>query len=406
MRKFLASSVTLRSHATLKSIAQIVVFASIASFASAQQFNTLYSFTGNSDGAYPVGTVIRDSQGNLYGTAWYGGNANGTDGHGTVYEYTASGEIKVLYAFTGDSDGSNPFSGLVMDSQGNLYGTTPSGGTFGECSTGCGVVYEVTPEGKELVLHSFYGPDGIVPMSGLYRDAQGNLYGTTTSEGGLYGGGTVFELTNFFGFATLYAFEGGSDGAAPYAGVTMDNMSNIYGTTSFGGGIGLSTTRRNNGTAFEITRTGAKETLHSFSGGLDGAIPDGVLAWNPVGGLFGTTSTDGKYGCGTVFQIIPDGKEKILHEFSGTPDGCTLWAGVSLDAKGNIFGTTVGGGEYGFGAVFVITPSGQEKILHSFTGSDGSSPFGGLVVDGKGNIYGTASSGGAYGFGTIFEITQ
>ena len=405
MRKFLARPVTRRNQATLKLIGRIMLFASIASFASAQQFNTLYSFIGNSDGAYPVGTVIRDGQGNFYGTTWYGGNANGTDGHGTVYEYTASGEIRVLYAFTGDSDGSNPFSGLVMDSQGNLYGTTPSGGAFGECSTGCGVVYEITPEGKELVLHSFYGPDGIVPMSGLFLSTEGNLYGTTTS-GGSFSGGTVFELSNSFGFVTLHAFDG-QDGAEPYAGVVMDNASNIYGTTSFGGNTGVSGTRRNNGTTFEITQSGTEETLHRFSGASDGAMPYGSLVWTSLGGLFGTTSSDGTYHCGTVFQIRSDGGKKILHEFTQTSDGCFPWAGVTLDAKGNIFGTTLYGGEYGFGTVFVITPSGKEKILHSFSnGSDGSSPYGGLVLDGKGNIYGTASSGGAYGAGTIFEITQ
>jgi uncharacterized repeat protein (TIGR03803 family) len=128
------------------------------------------------------------------------------------------------------------------------------------------------------------------------------------------------------------------------------------------------------------------------------------------GGLFGTTTGGGKlgdsYGCGTVFQMTPDGQERILHEFTGTPDGCVPWAGVTLDGKGNMFGATYYGGEYGLGTVFMITPSGEETILHSFSGSDGAGPYGGVVLDSSGNIYGTTVGGGAYSAGTIFKITQ
>ncbi len=396
-------------------IGQMALFICIvASSALAQQYTVLYNFTGNADGDTPAGTLIRDTQGNLYGTTQYGGNGNGLAGHGTVFEYTASGELNTLYAFTGNSDGSNPFSGLVRDSQGNLYGTAPYGGAFTlDCPQGCGVIYEVTSEGETLVRHSFagnnYGTDGLFPMGGLFLDSQGNLYGTT-----LYGGGgnagTVFKLIDDFSFVTLYAFEGGRDGVYPYAGVTMDNLSNIYGTTYFGGEVGPSVNHRDNGTAFEITQAGVKQTLHRFSSGLDGANPSASLTWSPQGGLFGTTQGGGKLGwnggCGTVFQMTPDGAQRILHEFTGTPDGCGPWAGVSLDAKGNMFGTTYFGGQYGQGAVFMITPSGEETILHSFGGPDGAGPYGGLVLDGSGNIYGAAAFGGASGAGTIFKITQ
>ena len=250
-------------------IGQMALFICIvASSALAQQYTVLYNFTGNADGDTPAGTLIRDTQGNLYGTTQYGGNGNGLAGHGTVFEYTASGELNTLYAFTGNSDGSNPFSGLVRDSQGNLYGTAPYGGTFTlDCPQGCGVIYEVTSEGETLVRHSFagnnYGTDGLFPMGGLFLDSQGNLYGTT-----LYGGGgnagTVFKLIDDFSFVTLYAFEGGRDGVYPYAGVTMDNLSNIYGTTYFGGEVGPSVNHRDNGTAFEIIQAESSKRSTDF----------------------------------------------------------------------------------------------------------------------------------------------
>jgi uncharacterized repeat protein (TIGR03803 family) len=393
-------------------IGQIVLFAcTMASSALAQQYTLLYNFTGNADGDTPAGTLIRDSQGNLYGTTQYGGNASGLAGHGTVFEYTASGQMNTLYAFTGNADGSNPFAGVVRDTQGNLYGTTPYGGTFTSyCAQGCGVVYEITSVGEELVRHSFEGSDGLFPMGGLFIDAQGYLYGTTMT-GGSNGvnAGTVFSLSPGFIFGTIYGFEANRDGELPYAGVTIDNLGDIYGITTYGGEIGASVSHRSNGTVFEINRYGVKETPHTFSGGLDGAHPYGALAWSQKGGLYGTTSSGGKLGWnggGTVFQMEPAGEEKIVHEFTGTPDGGYPFAGVTLDTNGNIYGTTYYGGEYGQGSVFMITPSGKETILHSFSGSDGAGPYGGLVLDGSGNIYGAAAFGGAYGAGTLFEIVQ
>lgn len=394
-------------------IGQLALFICIVgSCALAQQYTVLYNFTGNADGDTPAGTLIRDSQGNLYGTTQYGGNGNGSAGHGTVFEFTASGQMNTLYAFTGDSDGSNPLAGVVRDSQGNLYGTTPYGGTFSSyCAQGCGVVYEVTSEGEELVRHSFYGSDGSWPMGGLFLTAQGYLYGTTSS-GGTNGvnAGTVFALFSGFGFDTIYGFEGDENGTSPHAGITMDDVGNIYGTTYYGGEVGPFNSDRNNGTAFEINLYGVTEILHRFSGGLDGAHPSDALAWSQHGGLFGTTSSGGESGwngCGTIFQMTPDGEQRILHEFTSTPsDGCYPEAGVTLDAKGNMFGTTYYGGEYGLGTVFMITPSGEETILHSFTGSDGAGPYGGVVLDSSGNIYGAAAYGGANNSGTIYEITQ
>ena len=379
----------------------------------------LYSFGNGTDGQNPYAGLIFDKNGNLYGTTVGGG----TYTYGTVFELTpqAGGgwTEKVLYSFGNGTDGHNP-GGLIMDAAGNLYGTTNRGGTYG-----AGTVFELTPQAgggwTETVLYSFgNGTDGADPLGGLIFDAAGDLYGTT-SRGGTYGGGMVFELTPQAGGGwkekVLHGFGNGPDGAGPLAGVIFDATGNLYGTTYEAGAYAQ-------GTVFELTlgltrHVGLDWTetvLHDFSlNGPDGAFPYGSLIFDAAGNLYGTTYEAGASSVGAVFELTPEAgggwTETVLHNFNfNGADGQNPYAGLTLDAAGNLYGTTVVGGTYNYGTVFELTPQAgggwTEKVLYSFgNGTDGAKPLAGLIFDASGNLYGTTDQGGTSGFGTVFELT-
>lgn len=362
--------------------------------AQAQTESVLYSFgTGSPDGAYPIAGLVRDKKGNLYGTTWSGGL-----GIGSVFELTATGTEKVLYSFGQSGDGGYPYAGLVLGKKGNLYGTTQAGGAYGG-----GTVFMVTPAGVETVLYSFTGgADGYQPIGGLVLDKLGNLYGTTQSGGANGGVGTVFKLTPTGTETVLYSFTGGADGAYPQGGLIFDKVGNLYGTTAQGGDPSCSC-----GTVFKVAPTGTETVLYSFPvGGADGGYPNGALVLGKKGYLYGTTSSYGSGNNGTVFKVSPTGKETTLYSFAGTPDGGQPDGSLVFDKKGNLYGTTQAGGVSGIGTVFELTPAGVETLLHSFTDNpDGSGPrYGGLVLDALGNLYGTTAFGGANGQGTVFKV--
>jgi uncharacterized repeat protein (TIGR03803 family) len=379
----------------------LAVFA--ARSAEGQTLTVLYNFTGSPDGAAPVAGVVRDSEGNLYGTTLVGGNNSGT-----VFEVSANGTETILHSFRGKRDGSEPWAGLVRDPQGNLYGTTAYGGAFN-----FGVVFEVTKAGKERVLYSFAGlPDGQHPMAGLVRDAAGNFYGTTSAGGGgncNYGAGcgTVFMLSNTGTETVLHSFAGGTmDGASPVAGLVRDASGNLYGTTYGGGASGL-------GTVFKVDPPGQETVLYSFAGyPTDGENPAAGLIWH-AGNLYGTTSAGGAYSYGTVFRVTKTGRESVLYSFGGTSsDGRNPAAGLVGDAVGNLYGTTQAGGGTvcageGCGTLFKLTKRGKETVLCAFAaGNDASIPLAGVILDAEGNLYGTTSNGGtARGPGTLFKLT-
>ena len=285
--------------------------------------NVLHPFGGTPDGALPVaGLVIGAKYGNFFGTTSGGGK-----GFGIVFELTGKHHKteKVLYSFSGGSDGAVPVAGLAIDKAGNLYGTTSGGG-----NNGLGVVFELTKSSNymhEIVLHSFSGGiDGAVPVAGLVIDSQGNLFGTT-SGGGKSGFGIVFVLNGKHQETVLHTFSGGgSDGAVPKAGLIFDKTDNLYGTTSKGGSNGL-------GVAFELLKNGGykkEAVLHSFAGASEGADPEAGLAFGPQTNLFGTTSAGGK-GFGVVFELTASSgytKETVLHTFSGGGDGAVPLAGL------------------------------------------------------------------------------
>jgi uncharacterized repeat protein (TIGR03803 family) len=311
-------------------------------FSHAQTLTLLHSFAGgNTDGSTPWAGLVRDSSGNLYGTTYYGG----TGGAGVVFKTTSTGTTTILHSFAGgNSDGAYPsFGSLVRDSSGNLYGTTYSGGTGGE-----GVVFKTTSTGTTTILHSFAGgnSDGAYAFAGLVMDSSGNLYGTTY-YGGTGGAGVVFKTTSTGTTTILHSFSGGnSDGANPYAGLDMDSSGNLYGTTYSGstGGAGV---------VFKTTSTGTTTVLHSFTGGnSDGANPYAGLVMDSSGNLYGTTYSG---GAGVVFKTTSTGTTTILHSFAGgNSDGAHPYAGLVMDSSGNLYGTSLQGGSGGFGVVFKL----------------------------------------------------
>jgi uncharacterized repeat protein (TIGR03803 family) len=381
--------------------------------ARGQTYTVLYNFTGGTDGGNPHAGLVADSAGNLYGTATGGGASTNCQGFGcgVVYKLNASAKETVLHSFSGGVDGAYPYSTLVRDADGNLYGTTAYGGNAtGSCSQnhlpGCGVIFRVDPAGLHfVVLHRFSMTDGNNP-SGVIRDASGNLYGTTFSGGGL-DQGVVFKLSPTGKYTVLYSFTGGSDGASPLASVTEDAAGNLYGTTSAGGNQGCGV-QSSCGVAFKLDPAGNETVLHSFGGSAeqgDGASPAAPLIQDPWGNLYGTTDLGGAYnGPGTVFKLDSSGDETVLLSFSGGATGAYPQAGLLRDTAGNLYGTTEYGGSHQSGTIFKLGPTGVESVLHAFAGTDGANPTAPLNFD-QAVLYGTALTGGAYGAGVVFKLT-
>lgn len=320
--------------------------------AHAAKERALYSFAGGGDGGFPQGNVVLDTKGNIYGTTQSGGGSGcGGGGCGTVFELTAPGREKLLHVFTGGHDGAFPIAGLVMDDGGNLYGTTLNGGAHCQCGT----VFKIAPDGSEHILYAFKGgEDGSRPLGALAFDGSGNLYGTT-SAGGIdcngfgVGCGTIFLIRPTGKHKVMYAFKGGADGIYPAAGLWLGINGLFYGTTA-NGGIDCDGTGQGCGTVFQFARRGTETVLYAFTGGDHGAYPAGGVVGDDSLNLYGTTNNGGidcdgsGAGCGTVFKLAPDGAESGLHVFQGGNDGENPRAAPLLDAEGNLYGTTAAGG--------------------------------------------------------------
>ena len=397
--------------------------------AQAQKFKVLHTFRGPNGGS-PVGVLVRDASGNLYGSTIGGGTGNCSKmGCGTTFKLNKAGKEVWLYSFKG-GNGLNPDAGLLRDAAGNLFGTTVYGGNT-NCAPpeGCGTVFKLSKTGKkETVLHKFTGtPDGWFPEALLVEDKAGNLYGTTYL-GGTSGVGTVFKMDATGKETILHSFtgppNGGGDGAYSYDGVIRDKVGNLYGVTFEGGAYGA-------GVVYKLDATGQETLLYSFAGGSGGANPDSVLLFDPQGNLYGTTENGGNSecggtGCGIVYELSPqsDGSwmETTLYTFcslSNCADGEIPGTGPLVrDSAGNLYGTTFFGGDYrncngdACGVVFKLDTTGKETVLHSFTGgADGANPTAGLTMDSSGNLYGATEAGGAtcytsYTCGVVFNITR
>jgi uncharacterized repeat protein (TIGR03803 family) len=296
--------------------------------------------------------LIKDSAGNLYGTTASSGNKNTN----SVFELVRADKFKVskLYNFPNPLDGNQPQASLIRDSQGNLYGTTYKGG-----ASDWGVVFKVTSGGQEIVLHSFTNsPDGASPVSGLFMDQAGNLYGTTPGggTGSCQGGcGTVFEIDSTGTETILHSFTGAPDGMAPVGKLIADAQGNLYGTTVYGGTRSPSCVDYGCGTVFKVDTTGAETVLYSFTGNPDGAWPEAGLTMDSAGNLYGETEAGGEFGVGTVFELDTELNETVIYAFS-LNNGYYPVGGVILDGKGNLYGTTLDGGSNNYGMVFKLTP--------------------------------------------------
>jgi uncharacterized repeat protein (TIGR03803 family) len=395
--------------------------------ARAQTETVLYNFcslSGCADGSHPNTSLILDPQGNLYGEA--GGGAHRW---GVVYRVAQNGAESPIYSFH-RGPGADPWGGLLRDQKGDLYGTTQSYYRWNDRYYG--TVFELKKGVTLRYLYEFPAADeagGWVPSGRLAIDSLGNLYGTAAYGGDVancsqQGGsscGLVFELTAPKTDKVLYNFAGGTDGANPNGGLIFDAAGNLYGTTTYGGSEGANCQQWPGGcgTVFKLAPDGTETVLHSFAGGTDGANPDAGLVMDAQGNLYGATYSGGATGYGTVFKLAPDGTETVLYNFAGAPDGANPNGELAMDAEGNLYGTTAIGGtlqcayDDGCGTVFKLTPAGQETILYRFNGGwymDGAYPHSGLVLDAQGNLYGTTDEGGSSplcgsdGCGTVFEI--
>ena len=389
------------------------MLALFATAAPAQTINVLHSFTGRGDGSWPVAGVTLDRAGNLYGTT----SEIDSGGPGTVYKMSRAGSgwiLSTLYSFNHPNDPTKIYAGVVFGPDGALYGTGYDGG-----ANTLGAVFSLRPPANACksvscpwtltTLYSFnFGNDGIHPYRGnLVFDSAGNIYGTTYS-GGTFVRGTVFKLTRTssgWSESLLYSFSGGNDGEFPENGVTFDSAGNLYGTTSEGGSNGY-------GTVFELSPSAGgwtETTLYTFTDGDDGANPLGGVVIDPQGDLYGTASQGGT-GAGTAWELSPSGGSWAftqVHSFSGGTTPGPL-ASPTLDAAGNIYGTSANDGNHS-GLVFELMPAGGEWTYtsYNFNGTDGGSPSSGVSLDASGNLYGTASLGGGGGCdcGVVWEIT-
>lgn len=358
---------------------------------------TVYNFGIAIEGYGPETGVLFGSDGNLYGVTAEGGpNVAGTInnlGAGAFFKVTLTGEETDLWNFGSGQDGQDPSGDLVVDASGNFYGTTYVGGL-----NGAGTVFKITATGQETVLWNFgSGTDGQKPFGSVVLGQDGNLYGTT-SEGGAYGGGTVFKLTPAGVETVLWAFGAGTDGKSPKGRLLQANDGNFYGTTESGGALTF-------GAVYKSTPSGVETVLYSFAFGTDGQGPEG-LTQAPDGDLFGITIGGGSYSVGTAFKITTSGVETQLWTFGNGSDGRNPDAAPLLGADGNFYGVTGNGGTSGLGTLYRLTPDGNETVLWNFKESEGSFPFSTLTQGPDGTIYGTTYRGGSAGGGVIFKLTM
>jgi uncharacterized repeat protein (TIGR03803 family) len=395
----------------------VLVLAPVAGAASTEK--VLYSFTGGADGAEPHQGLIFDQAGNLYGTTFDGGvYGAGTvfslapNGDGTWKQTT-------LYSFTGGGDGGyTDWGRLAFDTSGNLYGVTYHGGNYG-AGTVFKLTPNPDGSWTESVLHQFtWGKDGAEPRTTPIFDVAGDLYGTA-AYGGTYGCGTVFKMTpgsnNKWTYRVIHHFMD-KPACSPWVGLIFDAAGSLYGTTRNQVG-GCSNPPQECGTVFKLTPNSdgkwTYKVIHKFSGGKGGSDPSvSGLVFDEAGTMYGLTQAGGKYSTGVFFKLASGADDRwayrVLHHFNGPRDGGYPIGQMVRDVSGNLYGTANLLGPYGYGTVFNLSPnsdgSWRFSVLYSFTGSNGAYPLG-LIQDSTGNLYGTTVEGGAYGYGTVYEIT-
>lgn len=402
---------------TMSSLFNVLAVAVLAAApAQAASVAVIYSFAGGQDGEYTDTDVVMDGAGNLYGTSVQGG----AHASGTVWRLSPNGNSwthTVLYSFTGGSDGGEPYKGVTLDAQGNLYGTAVTGGGGG-CEGGCGVAYKLTNNGgtwTQTVIHQFTGgEDGAGPGARLTVGDDGDLYGMAPT-GGVFGAGTIYKIHPAHGdwkFSVIHAFTGGNDGCGGSAGAMVLRGGSLFGTVTSCGLDGQ-------GLVYQLTpKTKAKwkfDILYSFKDEPDGGFPYGGLLFDAQGNIFGTTYYAGQNDAGAVYELSPKDKgawkERLLYSFQDNGiDGNSSIGNLVADSAGNLYGTTSAGGIAGLGTIFALKPgahkSWNESVVHSFTGvPDGALAYNGMVGDGTGVFYGATTHGGAEDEGAIYKFT-
>jgi uncharacterized repeat protein (TIGR03803 family) len=355
-------------------------------------YTSLYKFTGGAnDGCNPGAKVTLDAAGNIYGTTDFC-NPNG-DGDGVVFKLTPDGTETILHSFTGTADGAQPDGAVTLLHNGSMIGSTTSGGANDN-----GTLFEITKKGKFKVLHDLTSDDGSEVRGNLYRDKQGNFYGTALFGGSDFSG-TFFKYGTDGTFTVLHTFTGGADGEFPEHGVVADAAGNLYGVTAFGGANG-------DGSVFKYDTAGNFSTLYSFTGGNDGSFLYGGLDIDGDGNLYGSTGDGGAGNSGTVFKLTPGGTLTTLYAFTGGTDGASPEGDMLLVGK-NLYSTANAGGDPSCqcGVVYEITAKGKEKVLHTFTGDDGSGYSAGLVLK-NGIFYSTVQYGAILQQGAVYSLTK
>jgi len=397
----------------IKRATLLFVIALSVTTAAATTTDVIFSFEED-EGEYADTDLETDSAGNIYGTTVLGGDF----GSGTVFQLTPTpnGWVHtVLYSFTGGVDGGEPYKGVTLDRDGNLYGTAVTGGS-GNCEGGCGVIYKLTNRKgtwTQKVVHAFTGgDDGSGPGSRVTVDRAGNIYGMTPT-GGAYGLGTIYQIrppsTGALTFKVIHAFTGGADGSNGSAGRMILRDGRLYGAATTGGNQG-------SGVVFELTPKAFGEwnfkTIYTFQGQPDGSFPYGALLFDPSGNIYGTTYYGGANGIGAVYELSPqpvgEWTEDLIYSFQQGPDGNSPISNLVFDKAGNLYGTTSEGG-LGSGTIFKLSPVGgnwTETVVHAFEGPpDGGFAYNGMVVDVFGNFYGATVHGGENNDGSVYKFT-
>jgi uncharacterized repeat protein (TIGR03803 family) len=385
----------------------------------AQTYTVIHTFAGGSDGIEPESGLLLAPDG-LHGNTYGGGEFE----TGALFRIDNAGNYTVR-AFPGCCNvypqGANPLGTLIRDAAGSLYGTTYRGGN----TNNYGTIFKVDKTGRRTVLHKFVGTDGIGPWAPLIMDAAGNLYGTAAYGGNLGGNcgfsgcGTIFKLDTAGQLTVLYKFQNGADGVRPLGSLALDPQGSLYGIASQGGSFDC--VGGGCGTLFKLDTSGTITILHVFlSSDTYGIFPIGGVIRDQAGNLYGTADAGSQGDHGTVFRLDPQNRMSVLYHFQGGSDGSGPATPVIRDPAGNLYGTTEFGGDLsctllgnqtGCGTVFKLDTTGQETVLYRFHGTqDGGFPQGGLVIDPAGNLYGTTEEGGDFGCeefsgcGVVFEV--
>jgi uncharacterized repeat protein (TIGR03803 family) len=350
-------------------------------------FTTLHSFRSFANGQEPFESLVQGTDGYFYGAT----DGGGISGAGTLFKISSGGVLTTLYAFSGPDDGAYP-NQLMQSSDGYFYGTAYSGGTSNQ-----GTVFRLSANGVLTTLYNFTGGNnGGNPEAGLIQGKDGFFYGTTYS-GGSSNLGTVFRISTNGVLTGLHSFTGGNDGSSPSDNLVQGDDGFFYGTTYSG-------STNNDGVIFKISTNGALISLHSFTGGNDGANCQAALIQGSDGYLYGTTYAGSTNNNGTVFKISTNGVLTTLYTFTGGNDGANPAGGLVQGSDGNFYGTTVFGGTNDLGTLFRIGTNGVLTALYSFTGNDdGLEPGFTLVQGSDGYLYGTTDRGGADSEGNVFK---